>query len=164
MDDKIGYFLKLGPTPELGEDDPSVSHFCHINWCLKLIYWSPQKVGSTNIWVKECRLYASNVYKYINRYKYISYIYIYVYKYTYGTHERTIHIYQFRYAYNTFSGTLLKYLTSPDITWQAVALAAVRQNGLALQCLDETSLGSTRSQMFPIGLWYIYIDIRIYHI
>ena len=47
-------------------------------------------------------------------------------------------IYQFRYAYNTFSGTHLKYLTSPDITWQAVALAAVRQNGLALQCLDET--------------------------
>lgn len=41
---------------------------------------------------------------------------IYVYKYTYGTHERTIQIYQFRYAYNTFSGTLLKYLTSLDIT------------------------------------------------
>lgn len=153
---RLDIFWSLGQPPSWGKMTQAFHIFVISIGASNLYIEAPKKLDLPIFGWKNAD-YMLQMYTNISIDTNISVIYIYVYKYTYGTHERTIHIYQFRYAYNTFSGTLLKYLTSPDITWQAVALAAVRQNGLALQCLDETSLGSTRSQMFPIGLWYIYI-------
>ena len=144
--------------PWVGKDDPSVSFLSYQLVRHRSLLPQTYILNPPKSWIYQYlgEKYVTSIFcMYTNISNDTNISVIYVYKYTYGTHERAIQIYQFRYAYNTFSGTLLKYLTSLDITWQAVALAAVRQNGLALQCLDETSLSSTRSQMFPIGLYNI---------